>query len=255
MPLKWTLLACEHQSSSSWCMFHCISSFWPHCLPSSSLSSSSPSFPLSQISQTPNPTSHPIHTQSDKTMKSKQSCTDPAFDTPFCTHFCTTPGTHNDGAADVLECPSFEGRFYCGLGNASTCNTEHTFVLPNGYFADFRNKSKPASGSKHGATVTITEAAQASCTGKGRSGEGSGKGRKSHKNEGAAGAATTEAAVGGAANSTSVLQSYAPTGSTTAAAKSSAQAFNGTSGAEGVRVGMVRREMGLLLLGGLVGLL
>ncbi|KAL8866900.1 MAG: hypothetical protein Q9174_006009, partial [Haloplaca sp. 1 TL-2023] len=67
------------------------------------------------------------------------SCTDPTFQDPACTTYCTSPGTHPFGWADVLLCPLSDD-WYCGWGNQSRCESGETFKIEDGYFADFRSQ-------------------------------------------------------------------------------------------------------------------
>ena len=156
-----------------------------------------------------------------------------------------------NGFADVLECPNFDGRFYCGLGNSSTCQTEHTFHLADGYFADFRNAS---AGPGPAATVTVfTAPVDPSCTDRpkvetGHPGpsatagvNGNGKGTK-------VGVPASPTPIVGD-NGTAVLQSY-----TTSAATSSASvlAFNSTNSGDRVIAVGLSKGLGLLLAGGML---
>lgn len=152
-----------------------------------------------------------------------QSCTDRTFNSPFCTKICTSPGTHKNGFADVLECPDFDGRFYCGVGNASTCQTDHTIRLSSGFFADFRNTK---SGSPP-ATVTVSNT-EGTCTETGVS-------------------AGPTATIG--FNGTTVLQSLTSSSPT---ASATVVAFNSTSRGERVAAASLGKAVALFFSGGLL---
>ena len=121
------MLACEHQQASSRST-QPLSHFSPFLY-----TLIYPSHPLSsQTSKIP-PTKIIIRLR-----RRKQSCTDPTFTSPLCTHLCTAPGTHALGFADVLQCADYSNRWYCGIGNTTACASGHTFQLRDGYLADFR---------------------------------------------------------------------------------------------------------------------
>lgn len=47
-------------------------------------------------------------------------------------------------------CPAQNGDFYCGPGNSSACSNEQSFVLGDGYIADYREKVDEEKGRKKG---------------------------------------------------------------------------------------------------------